>query len=242
MTRPVAAVSCHVERPLDDDCWRRFSRLQERRPGGFAIAALLRPPDADAGEDAELWLERAREAAERGPLGHHTHFVGAAHARPATGGAEHAERVRREAGWLREHGLQPRLFCGGGWYMDEGVAAVLSELGYADCTGTAFVPSYLGEDEARLSAELPVCLILPDGQKLLELPSTHSLGMAARAAARSLPSYVHVYFHDTDLLTRKRRAALACALAVLGRRCEITDLDRLREGSNGLSERTFSLN
>ena len=67
MSKPVATVSCHVERPLDDDCWRRFSRLQERRPGGFAIAALLRPPDADAGEDAELWLERARAASAARP-------------------------------------------------------------------------------------------------------------------------------------------------------------------------------
>ena len=123
--RPTAVVSCHVERPLDDECWRRFSRLQERRPDGFAIAALLRPPDAEAGEDAELWLERARAAAERGPLGHHTHFVGPAHARPPAGGAgQHAERVRREALWMREQGLEPRLFCGGGWYIDEGVAAV----------------------------------------------------------------------------------------------------------------------
>jgi hypothetical protein len=243
MTKPVAAVSCHVERPLDDDCWRRLSRLQERSPGGFAVAALLRPPDADAGEDAELWLERAREAAERGPLGHHTHFVGPAHARPVGGGGpEHAERVRREALWMREHGLEPRLFCGGGWYIDESVAAVLAELGSADCTGTAFAPSYLGEDAPRLSAESPAWLTLPDGQRLLELPSTHSLGMAARAAAGSLPEYVHVYFHDTDLLTRKRRAALAWALAALGRRCEVTDLERLREASNGLSVRAFGLN
>ena len=124
-----AVASCHVERPLDDDCWRRFSRLHDRRPGGFVIAALLRPPDADAGEDAELWLERAREAAERGPLGHHTHFVGPAHARPAAGGGEHAERVRREALWMRNHGLEPRLFCGGGWYIDDRVAAVLAEPG-----------------------------------------------------------------------------------------------------------------
>jgi hypothetical protein len=243
MTKPVAAVSCHVERPLDDDCWRRFSRLQERRPGGFAIAALLRPPDADAGEDAELWLERAREAAERGPLGHHTHFVEPAHARPPGGGGpEHAERVRCEALWMREHGLAPRLFCGGGWYIDEGVATVVAELGYADCTGTAFAPSYLGEDAPRLSAESPAWLMLHDGQRLLELPSTHSLGMAARTTAGSLPAYVHVYFHDTDLLSAGRRSALRWAFAVLGRRCEITDLDRLREPPNDLSERTFSLN
>lgn len=238
--KPYAVVSCHVERPLDDDCWRRFSRLQERRPGGFAIAALLRPPDADAGEDAELWLERAREAAERGPVGHHTHFVGPAHARPAVGGTEHAERVRREGLWMREHSLEPRLFCGGGWYMDEHVASVLAELGYADCTGTAFVPSYLDEGAPRLSAESPAWLTLADGQRLLELPSTHSLGMAARAA-RSLPRYVHVYFHDTDLLSARRRSALRWTLALLGRRCEITDLHRLREAANGLPERNFAL-
>jgi hypothetical protein len=241
-SKPYAVVSCHVERPLDDDCWRRFSRLQERRPGGFAIAALLRPPDADAGEDAELWLERAREAAEHGPLGHHTHFVGPAHARPAEGGARHAERVRGEAVWMRGHGLEPRLFCGGGWYTDEGVASVLAELGYADCTGTAFVPTYLGEDAPRLSAASPAWLSLPGGGRLLELPSTHSLGMAARVAAGSLPTYVHVYFHDTDLLSARRRSALRWTLAVLGRRCEITDLDRLREAANGLPERIFSLN
>jgi len=243
MTRKrYAVVSCHVERPLDDDCWRRFSRLQARRPGGFAIAALLRPPDADAGEDPELWLGRAREAAQRGPFGHHTHFVGPAHARPsAGGGAEHAERVRREALWMREHGLEPRLFCGGGWYMDERVAAVLAELGYADCTGTSFVPSYLGEDAPRLSAESPTWLSLPDGRRLLELPSTHSLGMAARAAAGSLPAYVHVYFHDTDLLSAKRRAALRGALAVLGRRCSAEDLDRLRAASADLPTSPFGL-
>jgi hypothetical protein len=243
MARPTAVVSCHVERPLDDDCWRRFSRFQERSSGGFAVAGMLRPPDAEAGEDAELWLERARAAAGRAPLGHHTHFVGTTHARPAEGGGpEHAERVRREALWMRGQGLEPRLFCGGGWYIDEGVVAVLAELGYADCTGTAFVPSYLGEDAPRLSAESPTWLSLPDRQRLLELPSTHSLGMAARAAAGSLPSYIHVYFHDTDLLSAKRRAALRWALAVLGRRCEVTDLETLREASNGLPERAFSLN
>ena len=196
-----AVVSCHVERPLDDGCWRRFSRLQARRPGGFAIAALLRPPDAAAGEDAELWLERAREAAARGPLGHHTHFVGPAHARPAAGGTEHAGPRPREALWLREHGLEPRLFCGGGWYIDEDVASLLAELGYADCTGTAFVPSYLDEGAPSSAADEPAWLSLPDGRRLLELPSTHSLGMAARGGTGALAPYVHVYFHDTDLLS-----------------------------------------
>ena len=37
-----AVVSCHVERPLDDAVWARFSALQDARPGGFPIAALMR--------------------------------------------------------------------------------------------------------------------------------------------------------------------------------------------------------
>ncbi len=38
-----AVVSCHVERPLDDRAWEAFARIQVQRPGGFAIAALIRP-------------------------------------------------------------------------------------------------------------------------------------------------------------------------------------------------------
>jgi hypothetical protein len=143
---------------------------------------------------------------------------------------------------MREHGLEARLFCGGGWYLDEGVAGVLAELDYADCTGTSFVPSYLEEGAPRLAADRPEWLTLPGGQRLLELPSTHSLGMAARAVLGSLPPYVHVYFHDTDLLAARRRSALQGALAILGRRCETSDLDRLRTTSDGLPERTFGLN
>src|SRR6266540_342529 len=74
--RRSAVVSCHVERPLDDEAWSRFSRLQKRPPGGFAIAALMRPPAA--GEDERLWLERAREADAHGPFGLHTHWTASA--------------------------------------------------------------------------------------------------------------------------------------------------------------------
>jgi hypothetical protein len=228
-----AVASCHVERPLDDSCWAAFSTLQERRPGGFRIAALMRPPDEAMGEDPARWLARARAAAGRGPLGHHTHFVGASHARPVGPGPEHAERVRREAAWLREHGLAPRLFCGGGWYMDEAVAEGLAELGYADCTATAFRPRYLADGALRLSLEEPSWLRLPSGARLLELPATHSLGMAARGAAGRLPAYVHVYFHDTELLSRSRRAAATIALEVLGHRARVTDLETLSDSHSG---------
>ncbi len=224
-----AVVSCHVERPLDDACWSRFASLQARRPGGFRIAALMRPPEVAAGEDEERWLERARRAAAQGPLGQHTHFVSPDHARPAAPGPENAGRARREAEWLRAKGLAPTLFCAGGWYMDAALAETVADLGYADCSATAFRPGYLSDDAPRLAAAEPVRLALASGARLLELPSTHSLGRAARAVVRpSLDAAViHVYFHDTDLLSARRRLALDATLRLLGRRRQPIDLDEL---------------
>ncbi|MGH3109979.1 MAG: hypothetical protein ACRDQT_03555, partial [Gaiellaceae bacterium] len=157
-----AVVSCHVERPLDDDVWARFSKLRAGRPGGFAIAALLRPADANAGEDEALWVQRAREAATRGPLGHHTHWTAPDHARPTSGGA--GERVRVEGARLRELGLEPTLFCGGGWYTDADVAEACAELGYVDCTPRATRPTYLGAGERWASLAAPAGVRLPSGR------------------------------------------------------------------------------
>ena len=204
-----AIVSCHLERPLDEEAWRRFRGLQQR----FEIAALIRPPHD--GEDRALWLERAREAAAHGPLGHHTHWTSPTHARPT--GGDPAARVREEAEWLREQGLAPTLFCGGGWYMDEDVAETVAALGYTDCTARG-----LGPCRVRLAS----------GALLPELPTTHSIGALLR---RRLGPYVHAYFHDYDLLDGKRRLALVAGLARLRRR------DRL-SGSEPLSgpELSFS--
>jgi hypothetical protein len=242
MERPYAVVSCHVERPLDDRCWRLFSRLQERRPGGFVIAALMRPAERAAGEDGERWLERAREAAARAPLGHHTHFGGPGQARPRADDDDPVERVRSEAAWLREVGLAPRLFCGGGWYMDDVLARTLAGLGYVDCTATPFRPSYLAVDAKRIAVGRPVWLTI-DGARLLELPTTHSLGMIAKGMLdpKPLPPLVHVYFHDTDLLSRTTRAALVAALAVLCRRRRPIDLEQLAdEAAREAPDRPFS--
>jgi hypothetical protein len=192
----VAVVSCHLERPLDDEAWTRFRRLQERRPGGFAIVALIRPPHE--GEDRRLWLERAREVAAAGPLGHHTHWTSPTHARPT--GGDPAARVREEAEWMRSEALEPRLFCGGAWYMDEAVAETVAELGYVDCTAR-------GRGPCRVR--------LASGAALDELPTTHSIGALAR---QRLGPYVHAYFHDYDLLDTKRRLALTAGLTLLGRR------------------------
>ena len=222
-----AVVSCHVERPLDDRVWQRFAALQRSRPGGFAIAALIRPPDPVAGEDSGVWLARAREAAARGPFGHHTHWTAPDHARP-TGDLDPADRVRGESAWLREQGLEPTLFCGGGWYSDRAVAEACAELGYVDCTATAYRPGYLSAGAPRLGLTAPARVVLPSGSRLLEFPSTHSLGMLARevVAPGGLRSeLVHVHFHDTDLVDQRRRLALVWALRALARRRHPTDLD-----------------
>jgi hypothetical protein len=80
------------------------------------------------------------------------------------------------------------------------------------------------------------------GRHLLELPTTHSLGMAARGAVGRLRTrVVHVYFHDTDLLDVRRRAALVAALALLARRCRATDLDTLAAELDGAPELDFSV-
>src|SRR3954454_21493492 len=63
-----AVVSCHAERPLDDRVWAAFERLLRRRPGGFVVTPMLRPPDVVSGEDEPRWLERARVAASLAPL------------------------------------------------------------------------------------------------------------------------------------------------------------------------------
>ena len=222
-----AVVSCHVERPLDDEVWRRFSALQERPPGKFAIAALMRPPAE--GENEERWLERAREAVGRGPLGLHTHWTAPDHARPT--GGDPAVLVREQGRWLDSVGLRPTFFCGGGWYIDEGVLAAVADLAYADCTATAFRPGYLEPGAPHLQLGEPVWLELGDGRRLLEVPTTHSIGMLARGVLGPFPrQIVHAYFHDTDLLDRRRAAALRVGLRSLGMKRTVTDLDALQRG------------
>lgn len=223
-----AVVSCHVERVLDDHVWSAFARLQARKPGGFAIAALLRPPDRDAGERDDLWVERARDAVARGPLGHHTHWTSPTHARPSPGGELPGDRVLREGRWLREQGLEPTVFCGGGWYTDESVARACATLGYADCTPRATRPGYLDADAPWAQSSVPARAGLGGGQRVVVVPTTHSVGDLVRALARPrglTAEIVHVYFHDTDLLDTRRSRALVAGLRLLALRRKPLRLD-----------------
>jgi hypothetical protein len=230
-----AVVSCHAERPLDDAVWRAFERLLRRRPGGFVITSLLRPPAP--GEDDERWLERAQTAAALGPLGHHTHWGGETQARPA-GGTDASALVREEAAWLREHGLAPRYFCGGGWYLDTGLGEALAELGYVDCTATTFRQSYLADDAPRLQLDGPARLRLPSGALLLALPATHSVGMLGRGLVR-LPARVHLHFHDWELVDRRRAVAIEVLLRLLGARRRALTVAELAEQSADAPEREW---
>ena len=198
---------------------------------------MLRPPDTAAGENEARWLERARIAAALAPLGHHTHWGGPTQARPA-GDADAAAIVRREAGWLRERGLEPRFFCGGGWYMDEAVAEELASFGYVDCTATTFRQSYLDDDAPRLGLDAPARLRLSSGASLLELPATHSLGMLARGLAR-LPARVHVHFHDWELVDRRRSVALELLLRLLRLRRPAISVAELAERASTAPERAW---
>ena len=156
------------------------------------MIALMRPPDPAFGENEDVWLERALAAASRAPFGLHTHWTSPTHARPT--GGDPAARVREQVSWLRERGLDPAYFCGGGWYSDDAVRETVAGLGLVDCTPRQGAPA------AGV------------------LPTTHSVGALARAVLRPLPSYLHAYFHDFDLLETKRRLALEVALRMLGRR------------------------
>ena len=224
-TERYAVVSCHVERPLDDRVWDAFSAFQARPPGGIRIAALMRPPDAAAGENDEAtWLARARTAAGQGPLGHHTHFTSPTHARPTEG--EPAERVAREGSWFRAEGLEPTLFCGGGWYTDASVAVACARLGYVDLTPRRSRPAYLPDGAAWAELAAPARVDL-GAQTLADVPTTHGAGDLLRALVRpgALPERVHAYFHDTDLVDRRRRRMISLALRLLARRRPASDLD-----------------
>jgi hypothetical protein len=203
-----AVVSCHVERILDDRSWDALSRILARPPGGFRIAALVRPPD---GEPEQPWVERVR--ALDVPFGLHTHWTSPSHARPS-GETDPAARVRSDLAWVRAQGLEPRYFAGGGWYTDDAVRRAVAEEGLVDLTATTFALSYGGGRRV-------------DGPEPGLLPATHTIGMLARSLR--FGDYVHVYFHDTDLLDRKRALALELGLRHLARRRPASDLDELSE-------------
>ena len=95
----------------------------------------------------------------------------------------------------------------------------VAELGYADCTPRG------GEPRRE------------DGRVVI--PTTHSVGALAKAVLWRLDGFVHAYFHDYDLLDRRRRDALVASLYLLRLRRGLTDLDRLAEACADAPERPY---
>ncbi len=183
-----AVVSCHVERPLDDAVWARFSALQASRPGGFAVAALMRPPDPAFGEDESTWVARAREAVARGPLGHHTHWTAPDHARP-TGARDGRARPRGGSEAARSSGSRRRssVVAAGTRTSRSPRHARSSATSTARHAHRARPTSTAASSWASLSE--PATVELPSDRTLRAIPTTHSLGRSRALAHVSRASY-----------------------------------------------------
>ena len=203
------------------------ARFRNARPGGFAIAALMRPP---AGGRERGALARARaEAQPRGPLGLHTHWAATDHARPT--GGDPAALVREQGRRLDSLGLGPtlllrrRLVHGrGSWPRSPSSATPTARRPRSvpptcgrrrrGCSST----SRSGSSSVRAAA---VC------SRCRRRIRSGCLRAAARPFRRPI---VHAYFHDTDLLDHGRAAALRVGLSFLGLKRTVTDLDELQRG------------
>ena len=117
-TQGYAVVSCHVERPLDDAVWERYREPHRAaaRAGSRSRRCCGRRPTARTRSCSSSARARRRRSGRSGTT--RTGRRRRTRARPA---AIRPSACSREGRWLREQGLEPRFFCGGGWYMDAGV-------------------------------------------------------------------------------------------------------------------------
>ena len=198
--------------------WARFGALQ-------AAARRLRhrsaaPAAGSArGEDDER-LARARAAGGRARARSVTTRTGPppTHARP-TGGDPGARVLRRGPPAARAR-ARAALFCGGGWYTDPAGRRGVRRARLRRLHGDRLPPGYLAAGAPRLALAGARAGSCPSGRRLLELPSTHSLGMlAARAdaAGLALPSSTSTSTTPTSSTRAAGRARLVAA-RLLGRR------------------------
>src|SRR5207247_129347 len=114
-------------------------------------------------------------------------------------------------------------------------------LGGGDGTATACQPGYLEPGAPHLQLDEPAWLELGSGKRVLELPTTHSIGMLARGLLGPFRhQVVHAYFHDTDLLDRRRAAALRVGLTFLSLKRGATDLRELQRGLRPTKTMSFA--
>ena len=158
-----------------------IARCCERRPGG------LRDRVADAAACSRRGCgARSSSARARPPHSARSATTSTGPRRPtrARRAAIPAAAVRREGAWLREQGLEPRFFCGGGWYTDAGRDGGRRRSRLRRLHGdrvAAVVPAR--RERRRAGLDQPAWVRLDDGRRVLELPTTHSLGAAASSLA-----------------------------------------------------------
>ena len=178
-----AVVSCHVERPLDDEVWRR-SR------GSGAPAGRL--PDRGAAAAARPGPARTRRAGSSGRAGRRARAASATtrtgraptHARPTGGDPAERVRARGRSGCASRASRRASSAAAAGTSTRR-VAGALAELGYADCTATSLPAALPARRRAAALARRARRGSACRRRRLLELPTTRSLGMAARAAIRA---------------------------------------------------------
>ena len=97
--------------------------------------------------------------------------------------------------------------------------AAVADLGYADCTATAWRPPYLPPGSPRAALAQPAWVQArrrPPGARAADDPLARRRRDGRCSAP--LPPVVHVHFHDYELLETRRRAALVATLVLLARR------------------------
>ncbi len=97
-------------------------------------------------------LARAGARGRRGRAVRAAHALDRDRARPPDRRRSRGARARAGPAARGARVSTPTLFAGGGWYWDAGVGEAVAELGYADCTATAFRPPYLEAGRAAARA------------------------------------------------------------------------------------------
>ena len=194
-------------------------------PGGFTIAALMRParPGRERDALARTRADRRRARAPRPPHALGRRDPGTAdrrrsgRARPPRGGVAPRPRPRADASSAAAAGTRTRPS-----------RPRSPSSGYADCTATAFRPAYLAGARGGSARGARLAALSARRGCSSCRRRTRSAWRHARPSAGARPAYVHVYFHDTDLLDARRAARRSRrALTVLGR-AGATDAARRR--------------
>ena len=224
-----AVVSCHVERPL------RRRGVAPLRAAAAAAARRLRDRGADAAAGGRGGRGALARACPRGASSSARSACTRTGPRPTTRGRRAATRPRscasRASGCARPASTS-RLFCGGGWYIDAEVARGRRGARLRGLHGDGVPPVYLERGAPHLQLQEPAWLEL-GSRRAPARAADDALdrdARARRARARSGGQVVHAYFHDTDLLDRRRAAALRVGLAFLGLKRTATDLRELQRG------------